>query len=357
MAISRGASLLFVVSVLAFNAREPAAQSRPPARILKDVELVQIPVIVFDDKGTVATNLSRDDFRVLDDGVEQQLLYCERERESVSFVILADVSSSMTKKIPFVQEAALSVLDPNPLQDQYRDEYSVFGIETHPKRLLPFTRDQQDLERRLPLLLTPTNGSTALFDGIYMGVAAAQREAGNRRRAMIIISDGGDNHSRYNLHETRSLLEESDVPVFAVMAGSSFELSNIFAAPDNRSKRPSGADKRSAPPFSGFPVSGSTDDYIGPAERRGPHNLKSLTEVTGGGVFTANNIEDLPRIVHTIGLAVRYRYVLTYKPVSDAIAVRENAFRWHKIRIELRPKERFAGYGIPYYKRGYNKIN
>jgi VWFA-related protein len=329
--------LLFVVSILASNAREPAAQSRPPARILKDVELVQIPVIVFDDKGTVATNLSRDDFRVLDDGVEQQLLYCERERESVSFVILADVSSSMTKKIPFVQEAALSVLDPNP-QD-------------------PFTRDQQDLERRLPLLLTPTNGSTALFDGIYMGVAAAQREAGNRRRAMIIISDGGDNHSRYNLHETRSLLEESDVPVFAVMAGSSFELSNIFAAPDNRPKHPSGPDKRSAPPFSGFPVSGSTDDYIGPAERRGPHNLKSLTEVTGGGVFTASNLEDLPRIVHTIGLAVRYRYVLTCKLASNAIAARENAFRWHKIHIELRPKEKFAGYGIPYYKRGYNKIN
>jgi Ca-activated chloride channel homolog len=357
MGTVRGAFFFLVAILLVSTARGPAAQSRPEVRFFKNVELVQISVVVFDDKGTVATNLNKNDFRVLEDGVEQQLLYCERERESVSFVILADQSSSMTKKIPFVQEAALSVLDPALQQDEYRDEYSVFGIETHAKRLLPFTRDQHDLERRLPLLLTPTNGSTALFDGIYMGVAAAQREAENSRRAMIIISDGGDNHSRYNLRETRTLLEEADVPVFAVMAGSSFEFPNIFATPENKPKRPSGPGRRST--FSGFPSSGSADDYIGPAERRGPHNLKTLTEVTGGGVFTANNIEDLPRIVRTIGLAVRYRYVLTYKPATHTAvgAVPEGERRWHKLHIELRPKDKFAGYGIPYYKRGYNRIN
>jgi hypothetical protein len=143
------------------------------------------------------------------------------------------------------------------------------------------------------------------------------------------------------------------------MAGSSFELSNIFAAPEERPKRPSRPGTRSAVPSSGFPLTGSTDDYIGPAERRGPHNLKTLTEVTGGGVFTANNIDDLPRIVHTIGLAVRYRYVLTYMPASSTTtgAARDRAFKWHKIHIELRPREKFAGYGIPYYKRGYNKLN
>jgi Ca-activated chloride channel family protein len=359
MAAGRGAFLLFVASVLASTARGPAGQSRPEARIFKNVELVQVSVIVFDDKGTVATNLGRNDFHVLDNGVEQELLYCEKERESVSFVILADVSSSMTKKIPFVQEATLSILDPNLQQDQYRDEYSVFGIETHVKRLLPFTRDQQDLERRVPALLTPTNGSTALFDGIYMGVAAAQREAGNSRRAMIIISDGGDNHSRYNLHETRSLLEEADLPVFAVMAGPSFELSNIFSVPEEKPKRSSGPGGTSASPPSRFPLSGSTDDFIGPAERRGPHNLKSLTEVTGGGVFTANNLEDLPRIVRTIGRAVRYRYVLTYKPTSGTAgsATTAGGLKWHKIHLELRPKDKFAGYAIPYYKRGYNRLD
>jgi hypothetical protein len=70
--------------------------------------------------------------------------------------------------------------------------------------------------------------------------------------------------------------------------------------------------------FSDLPFREAKDDYIGPAERRGPHNMKELTEVTGGGVFTARHEEDLPRIVRTIGQAIRYRYVLTYKPVHGA---------------------------------------
>ena len=179
--------LLFLAAgSLVCTARGTFAQSHPEVRVVANVELVQIPVIVFDDKGGVATNLKKDDFRVLEDGVEQRLVYCERERESVSFVILADQSASMTKKIPFVQEAALSLVDPDLPKDPYRDEYSVFGIESRAKRLVPFTRDQHDLERRLPLLLTPTKGKTALFDGIYWGVTTAQREAENKRRAVVI---------------------------------------------------------------------------------------------------------------------------------------------------------------------------
>src|SRR6266550_4210007 len=93
-------------------------------------------------------------------------------------------------------------------------------------------------------------------------------------------------------------------------------------------------------------------------ERIQNHNLKTLTEVTGGGVFTAHSMEDLPRIVRTIGLAVRYRYVLTYKPISkgEAGAVPGDGNNRHKLRIELCPKDKFTGYGIPYYKRGYSRI-
>src|SRR6266850_2137832 len=278
------------------------AQARPPVQINTNVQLVQVPVIVFDDKGGVASNLKKDDFRLYEDGVEQRILYCERERESVSFVILDDLSSSMTRKIPFVQEATLSVLDSDEQQERYRDEFSVYGIAS---------------------------------------------------RAMIIISDGGDNHSRYNLRETRSLLEEADVPVFAVMAGSSFELPEIFTGP----KKKSGMQGKA--PFPGTPA--GAEDYIGPAERRGPHNLQTLTEATGGGVFTAKHEEDLPRIVRTISNAVRYRYVLSYKPPeTPAKTAAEGAggqSKWHKILLELNPKEKFKGFGIPYYKRKYYKFD
>jgi Ca-activated chloride channel family protein len=207
------------------------------------------------------------------------------------------------------------------------------------------------------LLLVPTNGSTALFDGIYWGVNAANREAENKRRAVIIISDGGDNHSRYNLRETKRFLEEADVPVFAVMAGPSFELPEIFTRRENKPNPFPGSQKKNTP-LDNLPFQLPRKEYIGPAERRGPHNLKELTEVTGGGVFTAHNLEDLPRIVRTIGQAVRYRYVLTYRPISKANGgvVTNGESKWHKLHIALRPKDKFSGYGIPYYKRGYSRI-
>ena len=347
MALNRGVFLFLAVGSLVWPTAGSVAQSRADVRIVTSVELVQIPVTVFDQKGSVAKDLNKNDFLVLEDGVEQRILSCERERQPVSFAILADLSSSMTEKIPFVQEATLSILDPSQQASQFRDEFSVFGVETRVTRLAPFTGDQEDLERRLPSLLTPTNGSTALFDGIYAGVTALKREATNKRRAVVIISDGGDNHSRYSLRDIRGFLQEADVPVFAVMAGPSFELPELFAPPRNKQK-----------PFPDFSLTNSPYDYIGPAEQRGPHNLKTLTESTGGSVFTAHNLEDLPRIVRTLGLAVRYQYVLTYKPTPkpNAGVITEGEPKWHKLHIELRPKDKFAGYGIPYYKRGYSRV-
>jgi Ca-activated chloride channel family protein len=359
MPATRRVSLFLAMSVLICAGRGPVAQTPSNVRIVTSVELVQIPVTVFDDKGSVATNLNKNDFLVLEDGVEQKIMSCERERQPVSFVVLADLSSSMTEKIPFVREATLSIFDPDQPQVPFPDEFSVFGVETRVTRLAAFTGDQEDLERRLPSLLAPTNGSTALFDGIYAGVSALKREAMNKRRAVIIISDGGDNHSRYSLRDIRGFLQEADVPVFAVMAGPSLALSDFFPTPRNKPKGspwPGGDSKQQ---FPSLPVPSSRHDYIGPAERHGPHNLKTLTEATGGSVFTAHELDDLPRIVRTISLAVRYQYVLTYKPATkpNVGVITEGEAKWHKVHIELRPKDKFSGYGIPYYKRGYNRID
>ena len=353
---------LFLVLCVCLGAVEGSpvacAQMRAQTPIVTNVELVQIPVTIFDDKGTVATGLTKSDFRLFEDGVEQNILYFERERIPVSFVILADLSSSMTRKIPFVQEAALSLLDSLQELEQDGDEYSVLSVETRSKLLMPFTSDEGDLQRRLPLLLTATNGSTSLFDGIWLGVSTARRDAANEHRAMIIITDGGDNHSRYNLRETRELLEEADVPVFAVMAGPAFELPEIFQ-PQQKKRRPFPSGEPQTQ-FPNLPMPVPDQDYIGPAERRGPHNMKALTEVTGGGVFTARDEEDLPRIVRTIGLAVRYRYVLFYKPVHATTVTKKGESaadsRQHKVVLQLYPKEKFRGYSPPYYKRIYHSI-
>ncbi len=107
MAVDRRGVLSLAFFVSAWVACVPAvrAQVRSDTTIVANVELVQIPVTIFDDKGAVAAHLKKNDFRLFDDGIEQNILYFERERVPVSFVVLADLSSSMTRKIPFVQEA------------------------------------------------------------------------------------------------------------------------------------------------------------------------------------------------------------------------------------------------------------
>jgi Ca-activated chloride channel homolog len=365
MVAKRGLAACLLLCVCGFFAANwaPPAQgqtempaAKAPVIITTKVEVVEVPVIIFDDKGAVATGLKKSDFRLLDDGVPQKILNFERERVPVSFVLVADLSSSMTGKIPFVQEAALSLIDPEDEDGGY-DEYSVLGIGKRSKQLMPFTTDQADLEYRLPLLLTPTKESTSLFDGLWLGVATARHEAANKHRAMIVLTDGGDNHSRYSLGETKRLLEEADLPVFAVMAEPSYPLEEFFAR----------REKKRAPFPMGIPdgLSGpmgiDRGDYIGPAERRGPYNMKTLADASGGGVFTARDDSDLPRIVRTIGLAVRYRYVLSYEPERSE-AAKQNRERntaehsTHKIRLELYPKEKFAHYSVPYYKRTYRSF-
>jgi len=352
ISIRRVGFFLVLALFLAAQCRSVAnAQRRVQTRIISTVELVEIPLIVFDNKGAVPTDLHESDFRVFEDGVEQRVTRLDRERVSVSFVVVADLSGSMMRKMPFVQEAALSLLDPIEPGDHDRDEYSVLGVGTRSRLLLSFTRDQQDLEKNIPLLLTARDQSTALFDGVWLGVNTAEEHAMNKHRAMIIITDGGDNHSRYNLSETKRLLEEADVPVFAVMAGPSFKVPAL--APSRQGspyQLPGERGSQSGLPH--LPIAMTTEDYIGPAERRGPHNMKVLAEASGGGVFTAKREEDLTRIVRTIGLAVRYRYVLSYEPAGeDARKVN----RQHDILVQLYPKKKFAGYSLPYYKRHYSR--
>lgn len=376
--MSRYATVALFATICAFSCAEMAplshAQVRISPRVVSNSELVRVPVIVFDDNGRVATGLTKDDFRIFEDGVEQHILSYNMERVPVSFVILADLSSSMTHKLPFVQQAALSLLDAQQENTQHinflrreqgSDEYSLLGVGRRSELLLPFTDDQPDLEERLPQLLEPTNESTALLDGVWLGVDTADQNAANNNRVMIVITDGGDNHSRYSLGETKRMLEESDVPVFAVMAGPSLDLTQFLFPIPRASQRPRDPQQPmptgplgkvpNFPNIPNLPFGANNRDYIGPAERRGPKNMQILAEASGGAVFTANHEQDLERIVQTIGLAVRYRYVLTYAP--DRLfshPAHATASGTHKIHVELSPKRKFSSYSIPYYKNTYH---
>ena len=319
--------------------------------ISSDANLVRIQVIVFDRKGAMAPDLTKEDFRVFEDDEEQRIQYFSHARQPVSLVLSLDDSQSMVNKIPFVREAAYSLLAPFPDaegQKHFQDEFSLIRFTTRAELLAPFTTGDT-LQPEVDAFVQPTKGSTALFDSVYLAVATAQ-DAVNERRAIILVTDGGDNHSRYSLKETERFLEEADVPLFAVMAGPSLNFP-FFSAPQEKPKTPVLAIVGSL-----GEIAGGThpDDFIGPAELRGPHNLKVLTETTGGAVFTAGQLEDLQRIVETIGMAVRYSYLIGYDPpLRGRETHSKDSDGWHKVHIQLVPPENYRGYVVFAKQRYY----
>jgi Ca-activated chloride channel homolog len=320
--------------------------------ISSDSNLVRIQVIVLDNNGALASDLTRKDFRVFDDGVEQRIQYFSHARQPVSLVLSLDDSESMQNKIPFVREAAYSLLAPFPdveEQKHFQDEFSLIRFTTRAEMLASFTKGDV-LQPRVDALIQPTNGSTALFDSVYLAASAA-KDAVNERRAIILVTDGGDNHSRYSLRETERFLEEADVPLFAVMASPSLNFP-FFSAPEEKSKSKTGV-----PAIMGSlgSIAGGRDPeyFIGPAELRGPHNLKALTQTTGGAVFTAHQLEDVQRIVQTIGIAVRYSYIIGYDPpLRGSVAHPKDWDGRHDVHVQLAPAENYQGYAL-YAKQRY----
>jgi Ca-activated chloride channel homolog len=339
------------VGLVALCVSAGQTQHRSRDYISAETNFVRIQVTVFDDKGAMATDLTLKDFRVSDDGEEQRIQYFSHARQPVSLVLSLDDSQSMKNKVPFVREAAYSLLAPFPDaegQKNFRDEFLLIRFASLAEVVAQFTGGE-NLQPRLDTLIQPTEGSTALFDSVYLAVAAEQ-DALNKRRAIILVTDGGDNHSRYTLKDTERSLEEADMPLFAVMAGQDLNFPGFFA-PEKKPKP-----KRAIPPIIaslGGKVDGEqSGDFIGPAERRGPHNLKALAETTGGAVFTAFRLADLERIVHTIGVAVRYSYIVGFEPSQESVAHPKGWDGWHKLSVQLVPPEKYRGY-VVYARRRY----
>jgi Ca-activated chloride channel family protein len=165
------------------------------------------------------------------------------------------------------------------------------------------------------MLSTSAKGSTALLDAIYLGLSQ-MKGARNGKRALLIISDGGDNHSRYTEKDIKRLVREADTQLYSI---------GIFDPSEYRSRTPE--------------------------ELNGPTLLNEITELTGGRAFAADNINDLPDIAAKIGAELRNQYVLGYKPSNRA-----RDARWRKIKIKLRTPK-----GLPpltaYAKTGYYAPN
>jgi Ca-activated chloride channel homolog len=270
-----------------------------------DVDLALVNVTVTDPYNRLVTGLDPDNFRVYEDNVEQEVVTFSSEDVPISIGVIFDMSGSMANKIGKAREAAVQFFKTaNP-----QDEFFLVSFNERAELTSAFTNSVEDLQSRM--MLAAPKGRTALLDAIYLGLSQ-MRGAKNGKRALLILSDGGDNHSRYNESDIKRLVKEADTQLYAI---------GIFDPLGYRNRTPE--------------------------ELNGPSLLSEVTEMTGGRVFAVENLNDLPDIASKIGMELRNQYVLGYRPSNKA-----HDARWRKIKIKLR-----APKGLPplnvYSKTGY----
>lgn len=283
----------------------PGFAVKPSTGLHLDVDLALINVTVTDPYNRLVTGLDTDNFRVYEDNVEQEVVTFSSEDVPISIGVIFDFSGSMANKISKAREAALQFFKTaNP-----QDEFFLVSFNERAELTSAFTNSIEDLQSRM--MLTAPKGRTALLDAIYLGLSQ-MRGAKNGKRALLILSDGGDNHSRYNESDIKRLVKEADTQLYAI---------GIFDPLGYRNRTPE--------------------------ELNGPSLLGEVTEMTGGRVFSVENLNELPDIASKIGMELRNQYVLGYRPSNKA-----HDARWRKIKIKLR-----APKGLPplnvYSKTGY----
>jgi Ca-activated chloride channel family protein len=278
---------------------------KPGGTIHFDVDLALVNVTVTDPYNRLVTGLEPDNFRVFEDNIEQEVVNFSAEDVPISIGVIFDYSGSMSNKVGKAREAAVQFFKTaNP-----QDEFFLVSFNERAELTSSFTNSVEDLQSRM--MLAVPKGRTALLDAIYLGLSQ-MRGAHNAKRALLILSDGGDNHSRYNESDIKRLVKEADTQLYAI---------GIFD--------PLGYRNRS------------------PEELGGPSLLSEVTEMTGGRVFSVEKLDELPDIASKIGMELRNQYVLGYRPSNKA-----HDARWRKLKIKLR-----APKGLPplsvYSKTGY----
>jgi len=254
------------------------------------------------------TGLEKENFRVFEDGVEQEIVTLSSEDVPVSIGLIFDMSGSMSDKAEKARQAAVQFLQTaNP-----RDEFFLVNFGDRAALTRSFTTNIEELQDGM--LFTPSRGRTALFDAIYLGLSQ-MRGARNSKRALLIISDGGDNNSRYTESDVRNFVKEADCQLYSI---------GLFDANDQR---------RTV------------------EELYGPTLLSEITQLTGGRVFPVTSLNELPDIAAKIGLELRNQYVLGYKPGN----VSHNG-AWRKIKVKLVPPKGLPHLNI-YAKTGYYAPN
>ena len=269
-------------------------QEAPTPDIRSDSTLVLIPVAVTDELNRPITGLEAENFQVFEDKVEQKISSFAMEDEPIALCLVFDTSGSMGGTLGQSRAAAVEFFRlANP-----EDQFCLVEFSDSPRVAVPLTSTPSTI--RTELLFTKSRGSTAVVDGVILGLHELKKSK-LARKAIVLVSDGGDNHSRYTPRELQNIVRESDALIFSIgILGSDYD----------------------------------------------PGFLKGLAEETGGRLFVARQVS-LPELADKITIELRNRYVLGYTPANST---RDGQYR--KVEVKLKPPR-----GLPklkaQWRRGY----
>ena len=287
------------------GADKQSVLDRRAGSIRIDTTLVQINVTVTDPLNRFVTGLDKDYFKLFEEKVQQEITQFSSEDAPLSIGLVFDTSGSMGAKLQKSRQAAAQFFrTANP-----EDEFFLITFNDRPEMVVPFTTDTEELQNRLTFV--QSKGKTALLDGVYLAMNQ-MKKARNPRKALLIISDGGDNSSRYTESEIKNAVREADVQIYAI---------GIYE-----------------------PVSGRGRT---PEEMGGPGLLNEISEQTGGRAFAVDNLAELPDVAAKIGMELRNQYVLYYTPKNQQ---RDGKYRHVSVKL-VQPR------GLPplkaFFRLGY----
>ena len=249
-----------------------AGQEGPSLKV--DIDLVLVNASVTNAKNEVISNLGADSFQLFEDKIEQEIRYFSAESTPVSLGIIFDISHSMEKKIDVAREAAVTFLK-NGTPD---DEYFLVEFNNRARLAHDFTSDITSLQNHLTFI--PPDGSTAMYDALYLGLSKV-KNGQNAKKALLLITDGEDNHSRYSRDDIREYIREADVQIYAIDLGRAL--------------------------------------------------VGDLTEMTGGKAYRVS-VNRLQEVCEKIAAELKNQYVIGYTPSN-----RTPDGKWRKIRVQLNP--------------------
>jgi Ca-activated chloride channel homolog len=274
-------ALLLSFSIFARSQNSGKSQEKPLFRV--GVETVFVKVSVTDPLNRYVTGLEKEHFKVYEDKVEQQVIHFTQQSAPISVGIIFDVSGSMkdNNNLQSAKNAIIRFLQSgNP-----DDEYFLVTFNQKTTLVQSFTNQRKTIENDVSFK-TP-GGRTALYDAVYMGLDQI-KGAKNEKKALILITDGEDNSSRYSATEVREFAKESDVQIYGI----------------------------------------GEEGKLG----YGRSEIQNIVGITGGRAFFPNSFNELDYYIDLVHAELRNQYILGYAPTNKT-----HDGRWRKIRVRLDP--------------------